>query len=63
MFWSTAQSGDALKTEALEGGGGQGHQMGFKGAVCSSGEVIQSQNFDIYNMNEVKYKLRNIYIP
>lgn len=53
-----------FKNRGVGGGGlGEGHQMGFKGAICSSGEVIQSQNFDIYNMNEVKYKLRNIYIP
>ena len=26
----------------------------FKGALCSSGEEIQTQDFDTYNINEVR---------
>ena len=34
-------------------------RLTFKGALCSFGEEIQTHSFNIYNINEVKNKLRN----
>ena len=34
-----------------------------KGALCRFGEVIQTPNFNIYNINKIIIQMLNIYVP